>query len=191
MLIFNMVSEPNFVLGIKQISLANKEDSYVHTANRSHTCLSARSRLHSISQPPWLTARSRSSSPCNPCLSLSDLHKSKPRLTKPTPQTCSKISRDQNPEIRSPKAFPHASTRRRRLRKIPTRHLRFITFRSSSWYMRHHQGLLVHRSSWPENLVVIRHCTRHHAPPGFLVAPSRGGEQYTLLPRADNAADVI
>ena len=34
-----MVSEPNFVLGIKQTSLVNKEDSYVHTTIRSHTCL--------------------------------------------------------------------------------------------------------------------------------------------------------
>ena len=61
LLIFNMVSEPNFVLGIKQKSLASKEDSHVHITIRNHTCLSAGSRLHSISQPPWLTAVSRSS----------------------------------------------------------------------------------------------------------------------------------
>ena len=61
MLIFNMVSEPNFVLGIKQKSLVSKEDSHVHITIRSHTCLSAGSRFHSISQPPWLTAVSRSS----------------------------------------------------------------------------------------------------------------------------------
>ena len=46
---FNMVSEPNFVLGIKQTSLANKEDSHIHIDIRSHTCLSAGSRLHNIS----------------------------------------------------------------------------------------------------------------------------------------------
>ena len=34
-----MVSEPNSVLGIKQISLANKEDSHVHIANRSQSML--------------------------------------------------------------------------------------------------------------------------------------------------------
>ena len=106
-----MVSEPNFVLGIKQISLANKEDSHVHTAIKNHTCLSAGSRLHSISQPPWLTAVSRSSSPSNPCLSQSDLHKSKPRLTKPTPQTCSPAYRDQNPRTRPPTAATRATTR--------------------------------------------------------------------------------
>ena len=61
MLIFIMVSEPNFVLGIKQKSLASKEDSHVHITVRSHTCLSAGSRLHSILQPPWLTVVSRSS----------------------------------------------------------------------------------------------------------------------------------
>ena len=89
MLTFNMVSEPNFVLGIKQTSLANKEDSHVHTVIRSHTYLSAGSRLHSISQPPWLTTVSRSSSPSNPCLFLSDLCTSSLRLSKPIPQTCS------------------------------------------------------------------------------------------------------
>ena len=68
-----MVSDPNFVFGIKQTSLANKEDSHVHTGIRSHTCLSAGSRLHNISQPPWLTALSRSSSLSNLCLSLSKL----------------------------------------------------------------------------------------------------------------------
>ena len=111
MLIFNMVSEPNFVLGIKQTSLASREDSHVHTANRSHTCLFAGSRLHSISQPPWLPAVSKSSSPSNPCLSLSDLRKSKPRLTKPTPQTCSTAYRDQNPGTRPPTAAARATTR--------------------------------------------------------------------------------
>ena len=35
-----MVSEPNFVLGIKQISLTNKEDSHVHTSSEvTHACL--------------------------------------------------------------------------------------------------------------------------------------------------------
>ena len=56
-----MELEPNFVLGIKQKSLASKEDSHVHITVRSHTCLSAGSRLHSILQPPWLTTVSRSS----------------------------------------------------------------------------------------------------------------------------------
>ena len=110
LLIFNMVSEPNFVLGIKQKSLANKEDSHVHTAIRSHTCLFAGSRLHSISQPSWLTAVSRSSSPSNPRLSLLDLRKSKPRLTNPTPQTCSPAYRDQNPGTRPPTAPARATT---------------------------------------------------------------------------------
>ena len=54
-----MVSELNFVLGIKQKSLASKEDSRVHITIRSHTCLSAGSRLHGISQPPWLCTVSK------------------------------------------------------------------------------------------------------------------------------------
>ena len=55
-----MVSKPNFVLGIKQKSLASKEDSHVHITSRSHTYLSAGSRLHNISQPPWLYTVSKS-----------------------------------------------------------------------------------------------------------------------------------
>ena len=113
-----MVSEPNFVLDIKQTSLANKEDSHVHTAIRSHTCLSAGSRLHSTSQLPWLTAVSRSSSPSNPCLSLSDLRKSKSRLTKPTPQMCSPAYPDQNPGTRPPTAATRPTTRGQLLRRI-------------------------------------------------------------------------
>ena len=106
-----MVSEPNFVLGIKQKSLASKEDSHMQTAVRSHTYLSVGSRLHSILQPSRLTAVSRSLSPRNPCLSLSDLRKSKPRLTNPTPQTCSPAYRDQNPGTRPPTAAARATTR--------------------------------------------------------------------------------
>ena len=75
--------------------------SHVHITVRSHTRLSAGSRLHSISQSPWLTAMSRSSSPSNPCLSLSDLCTSSLRLSKPTQQTCSSASRKENLEIRS------------------------------------------------------------------------------------------
>ena len=79
-----MVSEPNFVLGIKQTSLANKEDSHVHTAIRSHTYLSVASRLHSILQPSWLNAVFRSSSPSNPCLFRSVHIKPSPVETDPT-----------------------------------------------------------------------------------------------------------
>ena len=99
-----MVSEPNFVFGIKQKSLASKEDSHVHITVRSYTCLSIRSRLHSISQPPWLTTVSKSSSPSNSCLSLSNWGTTSLCLMKPTRQTCSTAYRDQNPGTRLPTA---------------------------------------------------------------------------------------
>ena len=113
-----MVSEPNFVFGIKQTSLTNKEDFHVHTAIRSHTCLFTRSRLHSISQPPWLTAVSRSSSPSNPCLSLSNLCTTSLHLMKPTRQTCSTAYRNQNPGTRPPTAAARATTRGQRLLEL-------------------------------------------------------------------------
>lgn len=67
----------------------------------------------------------------------------------------------------------------------PTRAASDFHFRSSSWYMRRPKGLHVHRSTWPENLVVIRHRTRLHAPPGFPASPSRVGGLSTHLPCAE------
>ena len=113
-----MVSEPNFVLGIKQKSLARKEDSHVHITVRSHKCLSAGSRLHSISQPPWFTTVSRSSSPSNPCLSLSNLCTTNLRLMKPTRQTYSMAYRNQNPGTRPPTAAACATMRGQRLLEL-------------------------------------------------------------------------
>ena len=180
-----MVSEPNFVLGIKQKSLASKEDSHVHITVRSHTCLSTGSRLHNISQLPWLTAVFRSSSPSNLCLSLSDLCTSSLYLSKSTTQTCSSAFREENPEIRSTESYPRAAVSPE---KSTTRRLRFLTSRSSSWYTHRPNGLVIHRSTWPENLVVIRRCTRLHAPPGSMASPSRAGG---LSMRRNTAADVI
>ena len=50
LLIFNMVSEPNFVLGIKQTSLANKEDSHVYPTSSLHraSALSLREGVRDI-----------------------------------------------------------------------------------------------------------------------------------------------
>ena len=59
--------------------------------------------------------------------------------------------------------------------KSLTRCLKFLTSRSSSWYTRRPEGLVVHRSTWPENLVVIRRRTHRHVPPGFPASPSRAG----------------
>ena len=69
--------------------------------------------------------------------------------------------------------------------KSLTRHLRFLTSRSSSWSTRRPDGLVVHRSTSTENLVVIRRRMRLHAPPGFPASPSRAGGLSTRLPRAE------
>ena len=69
--------------------------------------------------------------------------------------------------------------------KSTTRRLRFLTSRSSSWSTRRPDGLIVHRSTWLENLVVIRRRTRPHAPPGFPASPSCAGGLSTRLPRAE------
>ena len=49
---------------------------------------------------------------------ISDLRKSKPRLTKPTPQMCSTAYRDQNPGTRPPTVAARATTRGQRLLEL-------------------------------------------------------------------------
>ena len=66
-----------------------------------------------------------------------------------------------------------------------TRRRRFSTPMLDLSYTRRQYGLVVHRSTWPENLVVIRRCMRHHAPPGFLASHSRAGGLIMHLPRAE------
>ena len=58
-------------------------------------------------------------------------------------------------------------------------------------HTRHQDDLVVHRSTWPKNLVVIRHCTRHHAPLGFLASLPRANEHHMLQPTPKTAANVI
>ena len=176
-----MVSEPNFVLGIKQKSLASKEDSHVYITVRSHTCLSAGFRIHSISQPPWLTAVSRSSNqvsrdltyhicakPSKPWLSLSNLCTTSLRLMKPTRQTCSTAYHNQNPGTRPPTV---AARMENGSWNSHMRRRRFSTPSLDLSHTRRQNGLVVHRSTWPENLVVIQRCTRHLGFWLFLHAP--------------------
>ena len=112
---------------------------------------------------------------------ISNLRKSKPCLTKPTPQTCSTTFHDQNPKIWSPKALPRATTCLSCLRKSPICRLKFLTSRSSSWYTRCPDGLLVHRSTEPEIPALIRTYTRPHAPLRFPASLARASG---LLARA-------
>ena len=144
MLIFNMVSEPNFVLGIKQKSLASKEDSHVHITVRSHTCLSTGYRLHSISQPPWLTAVSRSSSQAirvspyqiyaHQAFACRNQHNR--RAPRPPARKTQKSG-----QPKANHALPRAADSSG---KSTTRRLRFLTSRSSSWSTRRPDGLVVH-----------------------------------------------
>ena len=63
--------------------------------------------------------------------------------------------------------------------------LRFLTSRSSSWYTRRPNGLLVHRSTELETPALIWPYTCLHAPPGFLASPSRTSGLSTHLPRVE------
>ena len=87
----------------------------MHTIIRSHTCLPAGSRLHDISQPPWLTIVSKSNKPNKPWLNirsaqiqaspdeanttnmLHDLSRPKPR----NPVTRSPATRHHTPQLSS------------------------------------------------------------------------------------------
>ena len=163
-----MVSKPNFVFGIKQTSLHSKEDSQVHTTIWSHTCLSAGSRLHGISQPPWLCAVSKSNKPSKPWLNLSYLCTSSFCLIKPTRQTCSTAYHDQNPGTRPSTKAACATTHDNGSWNSHTRRRRFLTLSSDLSHTRHQDGLIVPQSTWSENLVIIRRYTRQHALLGYL-----------------------
>ena len=181
-----MVSKPNFVLGIKQTSLASKEEYHVHTIISSHTCFPVGSWLHSILQPPWLYAVSKSNKIkrsrdlilhicANPCFAWRNQnHRRAPR---PLMKETQKLDLQWQPH--APPRADNGSW------NSYTRRCRFSTPRLDLSQTRHQEGLVVHRSTWPENLVIIRRRTRLHAPPGFLASPSRVGGLSTCLPRAE------
>ena len=77
---------------------------------------------------------------------------------------CISLPKPRNPTSNSSRTRHHAWTMAHRTH---TRRRRFSTPRLDLSYTRRQYGLVVHRSTWPENLVVIWRCTRHHAPLGF------------------------
>ena len=180
-----MISEPNFVLGIKQKSLASKEDPYVHITIRSHTCLFAGSRLHGILQPSWLCAVSKSNnqaicaSPYQICAYQDFVCWNQPHRRAPRPLV-RKTQKSGQPK--STQVPPHAAVS---FGKSPTRRLRFLTSRLSFRYTCRPDSLLVHRSTEPETPALIWPYTRPHAPLGFLASPSRAGGLSMRLPRAE------
>ena len=126
-----MVSKPNFVLGIKQKSLASKEDSHVHIIIRSHTCLSAGPRLHGISQPPWLCAVSKfnnqaiHASPYQICTHQAFACRNRPHRCAPRPPARKTQKSDQpKPSHTPPRAAVSSGI-------SPTRHIGILTGRSS------------------------------------------------------------
>ena len=180
-----MVSEPNFVLGIKQKSLASKEESHVHITVRSHTYLSAGSKLHSISQPPWLIAVSRSSNRASRDLTYQICAQQAfawwNQLDRPTSRHIVTKTQEHDHQ-RQPHEPPRAdngswnSHMRRR---------RFSTPSLDLSHMRRQDGLVVHRSTWPENLVVIRRYTLPQAPSGYLSRHHAPVHATTRLLRAE------
>ena len=183
-----MVSEPNFILGIKQTSLASKEEYHVHTIIRSHTCFSAESWLHDILQPPWLCAMSKSNKLkqsrdltlqicANPYFAWWNQHHR--RAPRPLAKETQKLDLQ-----RQLHASPHADNGSS---NSHTRRCRFSTPRLDLSHTRRQEGLVVHQSTWPENLVVIRCGTYLHAPPRFLASPSRANG---LSTRQNIAPDV-
>ena len=150
-----MISEPNFVLGIKQKSLASKEDSHVHITIRSHTCLSAGSRLHGISQPPWLCAMSKSNnqvicaSPYQICAHQAFACRNQPYRHTPRPPARKTQKSDQPKPSHVP---PHAGSQLRNISHSPHQNPHQQIFFSD---MRRFVGLLVHWSTEPEILASI------------------------------------
>ena len=115
-----MVSEPGFVLGIKQKSLASNEDPHVHFTIISHTCLFAGSGLHGILQPPWLCVMSKSNnqaicaSPYQICAHQDFACRNQPHKRAPRPparktQKSGQLKSTHAPRL-APKNLPHAAS---------------------------------------------------------------------------------
>ena len=152
-----MVSKPNFVLGIKQKSLASKKDSHVHITVRNHTCLFAGFRLHNISQSPWLTAVSSSSSP--------SIHVSPYKICAHQAFACQNRHHRYAPRPPARKTQKYGQPKASHAPQLASENYhappQIPDFQIVFVHMRRHDGLLVHRSTWPENLVVNRFCMRH------------------------------
>ena len=167
MLIFNMVSEPNFVLDIKQTSLANKKIlTCTPPSEVTHTCLldldstASRSRHGSLLclDPQAQAIRV---SPYQICAHQASACRNRSHRRAPRPPT---RKTQKSGQLKASHVPPRAAVS---FGKSLTRRLRVLTSRLSSWYTRRLDGLFVHRSTWPENLVVIRRRTRLHTPLGF------------------------
>ena len=178
-----MISEPKFIFSIKQTSLHGKEDSYMDSIDSQCPYLTL--DLDST-QPPWLIAVSRYLSPSNPCLSLSDLCKSRLRLLKLTTQKCSVASRDENLGSWSPLKSSRAATHWKNSNTYSTCCHRFFTSRSAFRHMRRHVGLVVCRSMESKNLAFIWHHMRLHVLPKFLSHHHMPVHSLMLQPHAKN-----
>ena len=183
-----MVSKPNFVLGIKQTSLASKENSHVHITIRSHTYLSAGSRLHGISQPPWLCAVSKSN---NQVIRVSSYQICAHQVfawwnqqDKRAPRHIATKTQEPNLQRQS-HAPPHAKNGSW---NSHTRHRRFSTPNSDLSHMCRQDGLVVSRSTWLENLIIIRRHTRLHSLLRYL---PRHHTLVHVVTRRKTDADVI
>ena len=171
-------SQTSFLASNKNLQQAKKILTCTSLSEVTHVCLLDLDSMASCSRHGSVLCQNPTT---KQCLSLSDLCTSRLHLSKPTPQTCSQASREENPEIRSTEIYPRAAVSSG---KSPTRRLRFLTSRLSSWYTRRPDGLLIHRFRESEIPALIRPYTRPHAPLGFLASPSRASGLSTRLPRA-------
>ena len=90
------------------------------------------------------------------------------RLMKPTRQKCSTAYHNQNQGTRPPTATARATTREQWLLELSHTPPKILDSSSDLSHTHHQDGLVVPRSTWPENLVIIRGHTHSHAPPGYL-----------------------
>ena len=151
MLIFNMVSDPNFVLDIKQ-NISINERRFPHAQighNHLLYCLQIWTPQHHIAptKPSTLPCRQIQdpTTHLRGACPISDLCKSSLPFRKPTTQTCSLASCEQNPKIQSPVASIHAPTRHQDFRWQS--HVPLLNLTRSS---------LVHHMRRPVSLVILQ-----------------------------------
>ena len=167
-----MVSELNFVLGIKQLSLRSKEVSHALNIFAIVTLLAHRSGLHGFTQLPhnyhcYLAAMSSISQAC---------HASPFRFMqiKPSPNETNYIDVLLNLLREKPRSTATIGNCTRLhawiepLTHSPTCRHDFLMCTSSIGHTHRPIGLVIRRSMKHKNSILTRSCTHSNAPPRFL-----------------------
>ena len=166
-----MVSKPNFVLGIKQLSLCSKEVSHALNRFAMVMLLAHKSRLHSFTQLPqnyhcYLAAMSSISQACRASSFRSVQIKPSPNETNYT-DVLLNLLREKPRSTATIGSCTRLHKWTESLAHYPTCRHDFLMCTSSISQTHWPIGLVVRRSIKHKNPIPTRSCTHFNAPPRF------------------------